>query len=109
MRVFVVKCLYIDDLRPLPQKYTDLARTFESALNLIISQDWDRISFDHDLGSEIPTETGLTLLNKLEELVFLGFRKAPFVEIHTDNGGARKLMMLAANKINSMIDIDIEK
>ena len=100
-----MRSLYIDDLRPLPQNYTVLARTFESALNLITLQDWDRISFDHDLGSEIPTETGLTLLNKLEELVFLGFREAPFVEIHTDNGGARKLMTLAANKINSMVKV----
>ena len=97
-----MKTLYIDDIRPVPEQYNHYARTYIDALKMIMYEDWDQISFDHDLGSEDPKETGLELMNILEASIYIGVRKAPLVCVHTDNGGAMKAMKQAANKINSM-------
>lgn len=94
--------LYIDDVRAAPEGFTHVARTFNEAQAAIQKFDWDRISFDHDLGSDSIYENGLTLMNRLEELVFLEVRTAPYVEVHSANAGAQTAMRQCADKINSM-------
>ena len=97
----MTKFLYIDDEREVPNEFTHCSRSFDDALDKIQTEDWDCISFDHDLGSTVISENGLTLMNRLEELVYLKERKAPLVVVHTANGGARTAMELCACKINN--------
>ena len=97
-----MKSLYIDDNRPTPEGYTRTARTFEEARKLIVEEDWDLISFDHDLGEEEIRANGLTLMNILEDHVFIGLRKAPLVNVHTANAAARPAMRMCAERILNM-------
>ena len=95
------KKLWIDDERPTPSSFTHRASTFEEAKVLLENEDWDVVSFDHDLGTEKIEENGQTLMNILEEAVYFGDRDAPEILIHTGNGAVRRIMGVIAERIMS--------
>lgn len=98
-----MKALYIDDVRTVPEDFTHYARRFYDALFMLQFEDWDVISFDYDLSSDIEKDDGLTLMNILEELVHNGVRKAPkVIKVHTANPAARPAMLMCAESIMKM-------
>lgn len=82
--------LYIDDIRPAPEGWV-LARTVDEAIDLLRSQDWDVVSFDHDMAfshyaREFTNEkTGNDIAKLLVDLVQTGTRKAPKCHVHSMN------------------------
>lgn len=87
--------LYIDDIRPAPEGWT-LVRTVDEAIDLLRSQDWDEVSFDHDLafshyaGEFTNEKTGNELAQMLVDLVRAGKRKSPKCHVHSMNPVGRK-------------------
>lgn len=47
--------LFIDDLREPPNDYYDVARSSSEAIELLAKNDYEFISFDHDLGGDDTT------------------------------------------------------
>jgi hypothetical protein len=98
-----MKSLWIDDLRPTPEGYTHTARTYKEAYQCLLNEDWDSVSFDHDLGAKHEHQNGLSLMNALERAVYEGTRKAPkTIGVHTANLAAKGAMIQAANHIVKM-------
>ncbi len=62
----MIKKLYIDDIREAPDASWTIVRTYDEAINLLDTEQFDVVSFDHDLGdTNIPERTGYTILMKV--------------------------------------------
>ena len=58
--------LWIDDCKPAPEGWA-VARTYDEAVRLLGSFDYDEVAFDHDLGdTSVPERTGYDLLCEIE-------------------------------------------
>lgn len=58
-----MKKLWIDDIRPAPDHTWTIARTVQEAMHLLQTEDFDTVSFDHDLADQsIPERTGYDIL-----------------------------------------------
>ena len=78
----VAECfIFLDDLRAPPPGAT-LCRTGEAAIRLIESGVVTRISFDHDLGTDL---TGYDVAKRIEQLVAEGQITMPRWQVHSAN------------------------
>ena len=83
--------LYLDDLRPCPDNFT-LARNALECRLLLLSNDVNTLSLDHDLG-EVDAETGYDLCKWLVELGNYESSIYPKqIFLHTANGVGRDNM-----------------
>lgn len=73
--------VFLDDVRDAPIGAV-LCRTAEEALALIESGKVSRISFDHDLGTEL---TGYDVAKRIEEMVATGQIAMPRWQVHSAN------------------------
>lgn len=75
--------VWLDDVRPMPEGFDVHVKTAEEAIDLISLGGVSKISFDHDLGTEL---TGYDVAKKIEELAF-NFKIFPIEWIiHSQNG-----------------------
>jgi hypothetical protein len=83
--------VFLDDVRDCPDGWV-LCRTAEEAIDMIRTGDVTKISFDHDLGTEL---TGYDVAKEIEYLVANGeIKDVPEWYIHSQNPvGARNIMM----------------
>jgi CheY-like chemotaxis protein len=86
----------MDDERECPEGW-DLAQNSYEAIRMLIENEYDVVSLDHDLGIGWPN--GMTVLNWLEERHHNG-HKIPFILIHTANASVRRIMQQVADKLN---------
>lgn len=73
--------IFLDDLRDPPPDAT-LCRTAQAAIRLIESGVVTRISFGHDLGTEL---TGYDVAKRIEQLVAEGKIAMPRWQVHSAN------------------------
>lgn len=111
----MTKMLWIDDVREPPCSGWDTADTAGLAIQMLLSRDYDVVSFDHDLGlcqecmaSECETcvhnGTGYDVVKWLEETCFLDETfPIPTLAVHSDNGPGRKNISLAIQSINNLV------
>lgn len=78
--------IFLDDIRDPPPDAV-LCRTAEEALNSLASGLVTRISFDHDLGTEL---TGYDVAKKIEEWVAEGRIPLPLWAVHSANPVGRR-------------------
>jgi len=93
--------VWLDDLRPAPDKTWTAVTTPHDAIKLLETGEVDLISFDHDLGIEDGVEmTGYQVLLWIEEAVVLRGFKPPEMRVHSANppGHARLLRGIEAIK-----------
>jgi len=92
-----MKKLYLDDMRDSPKGW-DRVHTAQECVNSLITQKYDTVSLDHDLGEN--QLTGYDVLAWLEETVrkHKDF-KIPTIFIHTDNPVGRIRMVQALESI----------
>lgn len=85
--------LWLDDLRPMPKGFDVHAKTVEQALDLLASEQFDFISFDHDLGTDSNGNlhlTGYDLAKIIEKKAFEGKMKPLGWAIHSANPVGRQ-------------------
>lgn len=92
-----MKKLYLDDIRKAPEGW-DRIHTAQECVEALLTQEYDVVSLDHDLGEEQPT--GYDVLAWLEKTVQeqKDF-KIPTIFIHTDNPVGRIRMVQALQSI----------
>jgi hypothetical protein len=74
--------LWVDDVRPLPQDYDFLAKTYEEAVLLLQTGIITHISLDHDLGTE---KTGYDIAKFIEENAINGTLGKMICKVHSMN------------------------
>ena len=97
-----MKVLFLDDLRPIPEMYlcmrdvqVTVARNFDEFKTLIDTQNFDEISFDHDLGD---VKSGYDAVTYLEYKIRMEKYPVPSVMVcHSANPSGRQ-------RINQVID-----
>ncbi len=87
--------IWLDDERAMPDGFNTHVKTAEEAIELIKSGIVQKISLDHDLGTE---STGLTVANFIEEQAFHGKLKPINCFVHSQNiVGAKNIKMALEN------------
>ena len=89
--------VYLDDLRTPPDGWV-LVKTAQEAIDLLITNDVEEISLDHDLGEE-ENGTGYDVITWLEKEVYENNFIPPVIHIHTANPVARERMESGARNI----------
>lgn len=83
-------CLWVDDLRPAPEGWHH-AKSFDEAIKVILGEDVDEISLDHDLGdTQVPERTGYTIVVLLAERVASGLPIPRRIHVHSANPVGRE-------------------
>ena len=89
--------LYLDDVRPTPKGW-ERVHSAQECIDVLIMQEHDYVSLDHDLGEGQPT--GYDVLAWLEQVVAQDKNfKVPTIFIHTDNPVGRQRMVQALQSI----------
>jgi len=89
--------VYLDDLRTPPDGWV-LVKTAQEAIDLLITNDVEEISLDHDLGEE-ENGTGYDVITWLEKEVYENNFIPPIIHIHTANPVAREKMEAGTRNI----------
>ena len=92
--------IWLDDIRPIPEGYTHWVKTPNEAIELIMLNETEHISFDHDLGLPEPTN-GATVARFIELEAYLGNIHRFTWEIHSANPVGRaniEAAMLSAER-----------
>lgn len=82
-----MKRLWIDDLRPPPDDTWDWAKSSAEAFDLMDMQEYDLVSFDHDLGGD---DTSMPVAKWIEEQAYEGKMQPPKWAIHSANPVGRQ-------------------
>ncbi len=104
--------LFIDDRRPSPEgKDWITARTYEDAMELLLSRSWSEVAFDHDLGDADETKTGYQLIKWIEEQAWTNdaFVIPEKITVHSDNGPGIKNINLAITSIDRAREKKLKK
>lgn len=90
-----MKKLWVDDIRPAPDKSWDIAFSYHTAIYLLQRNNYDVVSLDHDLGDihEGREMTGYDVLMFMVEKKETGGYFPPEVRVHTANPPARIKMI----------------
>ena len=92
--------LFVDDIRNPPTKEWVVARTANDALKLLLSNNVEILSLDHDLGNG---PTGYDILKEIEILVFKNKYIAPKdIRIHSANPVGTQNMLAAIKSIRRL-------
>ena len=89
--------VYLDDMRTPPEGWV-LVKTAREAIELLMTNDVEEISLDHDLGEE-ENGSGYDVINWLEKEVYENNFIPPVIHIHTANPVARERMEAAVRNI----------
>jgi len=95
--------VFLDDLRDPPLGAT-LCRTAEAAMSLIESGAVTRISFDHDLGTEL---TGYVVAKRVERLVAEGKIVMPRWQVHSANPVGRSNIEVAMRSAERLANVPL--
>jgi len=80
--------LWLDDVRPMPARFTHLAKTSWEAIDLLKTVQFEEVSLDHDLGVGIPD--GHEVAKLIEEGAFNGTLKPMRMFCHSQNAPGRE-------------------
>ena len=86
--------VWLDDVRPMPDKYTIHVTTAQEAISLLRTDTVTEISLDHDLGPIDECGTGYDVACFIEQRAVEG-HKPPVTTLHTANPVGRQAMALA--------------
>jgi len=87
----MMRVLFVDDCKPEPSGVTGVDRTYDDAVRLLRTYNWDILMLDHDLGDD--GRTGYDLLKQMDE----EGRVPPIVQCVSWNPvGRRRIEQLAA-------------
>ncbi len=75
--------VWLDDVREMPEGFDIHVKTAQEAIDLISQNRVVKISFDHDLGTEL---TGYDVAKKIEELAFNSKISQVEWSVHSQNG-----------------------
>lgn len=91
--------VFLDDIRPIPQGFTHLARNYAEAVALLATREVTFISLDHDLGEDDKAGTGYDVACYIEEEVLAGKIPAPGWEVHSSNPVGRGRIIQALSHL----------
>lgn len=75
--------LWLDDVRPMPEHYTHWAKTYQEAIDLLLTGKVVEISLDHDLGDY--QKTGYDVAKWIEEQAHAGLLEKIRCKVHSMN------------------------
>lgn len=91
--------LWIDDLRPPPDDTWEWAKDLGDTWDLLDMQEFELISFDHDLGGD---QTTMPIARWIEEQANEGKRQPPKWAIHSANPVGRQNLEAALTSADTL-------
>ena len=102
--------VFLDDLRTTPEGWVR-AYWPEEVIELILFDEVEEISLDHDLGDD-EHGTGYDVITWLEEAIHTGglqYFKVPKIYVHSANSSARDKMLAGIDSIERTLEVLREK
>lgn len=95
--------IYLDDDRQAPKGWKQ-TYTANDTIVLLMLNDVDEISLDHDLGDDGKFGTGYDVLLWIEKQVYFKNYIPPKIHVHTANSSVRPKMEAAVRKIKDIYE-----
>jgi hypothetical protein len=91
--------LFLDDVRDAPDGWT-LARTVDECIHYLLTGKVDELSLDHDLGEDAHGQTGMSIIEWIEEEQNLGGPIPAVIRVHSMNPVGMNRIRDAITRIN---------